>query len=229
MSCSAWRDAISAIADGERPGLDPRLVDAHVARCPECAAFRENVHRLARAGLQPAAPMPDLSRTVVRSARLADRLSVWWVLRLGLLVVAAQIAVFAVPALLFGSSGDAGEHAARHLGSFALAYAIGLVVVATRPARARGMLPLALALAGCLLATAVVDVIRGASPIISEIAHLPELFGLVLVWLLAAGPTRRAPAPRDEPAPVPSRPRLRVVDSQPTGNVPTKSTRSNSP
>ena len=227
MSCSAWRDAISAIADGERPDLDPRLVEAHVARCPECTAFRENVHRLARAGLQQAAPMPDLSRSVVRAARVADRLSVWWVLRLGLVVVAVQIAAFAVPALLFGSSGDAGEHAARHLGSFALAYAIGLVVVAMRPAKARGILPLSLALAGCLAVTAVIDVIRGESPIIAEIAHLPELFGLVLVWLLAAGPTRSTPAPRSASAPV--RPRLRIVESQPTENVPMKSTRSNSP
>ena len=209
VTCSAWRDAISAIADGEEPALDPRLVSAHVARCSDCAAFREDVHRFARhAGLEQSAPMTDLAPAIVKAARTADRLSVWWVLRLGLVVVAVQIAVFAAPALLLGESANTGEHAARHLGSFALAYAIGLVVVALRPAKARGMLPTATALAGCLLITAVIDVARGQSPIVGEIIHLPELLGLVFVWLLAAEPRRVAPGPGDAARP----PRLRVVD-----------------
>ncbi|MGD9702709.1 MAG: zf-HC2 domain-containing protein [Acidimicrobiia bacterium] len=208
VSCSAWRDAISAIADGEEPELDARLVSAHVARCPSCAAFQEDVHRLSRhAGTEQAAQMPDLAPTVVKAAQVADRLSVWWVLRLGLIIVAVQISVFAAPALLFGETTDTGEHAARHLGSFALAYAIGLVVVAMRPAKARGMLPMATALAACLAITAVIDVARGRSPIIGEVAHLPELMGLVFVWLLAAAPRRAAPTPSSA-AP----PRLRVVD-----------------
>jgi predicted anti-sigma-YlaC factor YlaD len=193
MSCATWRDAISGIADGEPSGLDARLVDAHVARCEACAAFREDVHRLARSGISASPDMPDLSRAVVRAARLADRLSVRWVLRAGLVVVAVQVAALGTPALLLGDSDGAGEHAARHLGSFAVAYAIGLVVVALRPAKARGMLPMAAALAGCLVVTAVIDVARGESPIIAEVTHVPELVGLVLVWLLAAEP-RRHPA-----------------------------------
>lgn len=213
--CATWREAISAIADGERAPVDPKLVDAHVARCPACAAFRENVHRLARhTSLAPADRMPDLSRRVVKSARVADRLSVWWVLRLGLVVVAVQIAALSAPALLLGESGDAGQHTARHLGSFALAYAIGLVVVAFRPAKARSMLPMAGALAGCLLVTAAVDVVRGQSPLIAEVAHLPELVGLVLVWLLAV-PAPSTPAPRRGRP----RPPLRVVDAdEPTAH-----------
>ena len=209
VTCSAWRDAISAIADGEDPELDPRLVNAHVTRCTDCASFREDVHRLSRhVALEQSVPMADVAPQIVRAARIADRLSVWSVLRLGLIVVAVQIAVFAAPALILGESADAGEHAARHLGSFALAYAIGLVVVALRPAKARGMLPTATALAGCLVLTAVVDVARGRSPIVGEIIHHPELLGLVFVWLLAAEPRRVAPGPGDAARP----PRLRVVD-----------------
>jgi predicted anti-sigma-YlaC factor YlaD len=208
MSCSTWRDAISAIADGEEPAVDRRLVDAHVARCADCTDFRENVHRLTRhTGLEPAAIMPDLSPRIVKAARVADRMSVWWVLRLGLIVVAIQVVVLSAPALLLGESTDAGRHAARHLGSFAVAYAIGLVVVAMRPAKARGMVPMAAALAGCLFVTAVIDVLRGKSPIIGEAAHLPELMGLVFLWLLAA-PTPGQSAP-DEKS---TRPRLRIVD-----------------
>lgn len=214
VTCTSWREAISAIVDGEEPPIERRLVDAHVARCAPCAIFRENSHRLARhTSLVEAAEIPDLSGRVVTAARVADRLSVWWVLRLGLVVVAVQIAAFAAPALFFGESGDAGRHTARHLGSFALAYAIGLVVVAWRPAKARGLLPVAAALAGCLLVTAIVDVARGQSPLIAEVAHLPELLGLVLVWLLAA-PSLSRPLPgRGE------RPPLRVVEpGEPDGH-----------
>ena len=82
----------------------------------------------------------------------------WWVLRLDLGIVAVQVLALSAPALLLGHSAGSDRHAARHLGSFAVAYAIGLFVVALRPAKARGMLPLAGALAGCLVVTAVIAV-----------------------------------------------------------------------
>jgi predicted anti-sigma-YlaC factor YlaD len=122
---------------------------------------------------------------VVKAARTADRRSVWWVLRLGLGVVAVQVMALSAPALFLGHSRGSDEHAARHLGSFAVAYAIGLLVVALRPAKARGMLPLAAALAGCLAITAVIDVWSGHAPAITEFQHIPEVIGLLLVWLLA--------------------------------------------
>jgi predicted anti-sigma-YlaC factor YlaD len=186
MTCDPWLEAISARADGEPPPIDHRLVDAHIATCSTCRAFAANVHDLRRAAaLDVAAPMPDMAGQVVNAARIADRGSVWWVLRLGLGVVAIQVLVLSAPGLFLGHSSGSDAHAARHLGSFAVAYAIGLLVVALRPAKARGMLPLAAALAGCLAITAIIDISDGRTPMVAEFHHIPEIIGLVLVWLLA--------------------------------------------
>ncbi len=207
MTCDPWLEAISARADGESAPIDDRLLDAHIASCASCRAFELDIPRVARAAaLEVARPMPDLSGHVVRVARAADRGSVWWVLRLGLGVVAIQVIVFSAPALLLGHSEGSDNHAARHLGSFAVAYAIGLLVVALRPAKARGMLPLAAALAGCLAITAVIDGFEGHTPVIAEIRHLPEVLGLILVWLLAT-PKRLPQHPQRKGFPV-----LTVVD-----------------
>lgn len=186
MTCDPWREAISARADAEQPTIDDRLVDAHLAVCPDCRAFAANVHVLRRAvAVDVATPMPDLAPHVVKAARAHDRKSVWWVLRLGLGVVAVQVIVLSLPALFLGHSSGSDRHSARHLGSFAVAYAIGLLVVALRPAKARGMLPLAAALAGCLAITAIIDIAGGHTPAIAEVHHIPELVGVVLVWMLA--------------------------------------------
>ena len=206
MTCDPWLEAISARADGEPAPIDDRLVDAHLATCSSCRAFAANVHDLRRAAaVEVAVPQADLSGAVVKAARLADRGSVWWVLRLGLGIVAIQVLVLSVPALLLGHAAGSDAHAARHQGSFAIAYAIGLLVVALRPAKARGMLPLAAALAGCLAITAIIDISDGRTPMVAELHHLPELVGLLLVWLLAR--------PAALPAPVQRRslPRLRAV------------------
>jgi len=105
-------------------------------------------------------------------------------------VVAAGIVVLSVPALVLGE-GAAGAHDARHLGAFSIAYAVALLVVAVRPARARAMLPVAAVLAGALLVTAVVDLFTGSVPLVNEALHVPELLSVVLVWLLAVPPPRR--------------------------------------
>jgi predicted anti-sigma-YlaC factor YlaD len=210
MTCDPWLEAISARADGEPATIDDRLVDAHVATCASCRLFAANVHALRRAAaVEVALAQPDLSGVVVKAARLADRGSVWWVLRLGLGVVAIQVLVLSVPALLLGHAAGSDQHAARHQGSFAIAYAIGLLVVALRPAKARGMLPLAAALAGCLAITAIIDISDGRTPMVAELHHLPELVGLLLVWLLAR--------PARLPAPTQRRglPRLRAVADDP--------------
>ena len=114
----------------------------------------------------------------------------WLVGPLLLVVVAVEVIVLSLPALLLGE-GEANTHEARHLGAFTVAYGVALLVVAFRPARARTILPVAAVLAGALLITAVVDLLNGKVPLLEEATHLPELVSVVLVWLLAAAPLRR--------------------------------------
>lgn len=193
MECVRWQEAISARADGEDPGVEGALLDAHLARCPSCRVFAASVEgSRRRLSLHVATPMPDLSRRVAKANALFDRASKWSIVRALLVVVAAEITITAVPALLLGE-GETDAHDARHLGAFSIAYAVALLVAAVRPARARTVLPVAAMLAGALMVTAVADIASGTIPLVNEASHLPELISVVLVWLLSM-PARHSPA-----------------------------------
>lgn len=192
VQCEQWIEAISATADGEDPGVDQRLLRAHLAHCASCTQFAAAIEGSRRRRLvQPAPVMADLSRQVSKTNAVLDRAASWSIVRILLLVIAVLLIVLSVPALVLGE-GDAGAHDARHLGAFSIAYAVALLVVVLRPARARAMLPVAAVLAGALLVTAVVDLFTGSVPLVNEALHLPELISVVLVWLLAV-PARRRP------------------------------------
>jgi predicted anti-sigma-YlaC factor YlaD len=209
--CDHWRDAISARADGEEPGIEPRLIDAHLESCASCRGFERTVATMRRATLvQPAQQMPDLSRRVSKLAAIADRASSWSLVRLALGVVAVEILVLSVPSLLGGGAADA--HDARHLGAFTIAYAVSLLAVVVRPARARSVLPAALVLGGALVITAIVDVANGSIPIVAEATHLSELISVLLLWLLAV-PSRRRAERRARPSQ--ATPFLRSVERPP--------------
>lgn len=186
MSCARWQEAVSARIDGEDPGIEPRLLEAHLSSCSECRRFEA----LLRGGvggvsLQPAPTMPDLSRPMAKLNAAADRAASWSIVRIMLAVVALDVVCFAVRDLMIASDGDAGVHATRHLGAFSIAYGVGLLVVVVRPARARTMLPVAAVLAGALLVTAVIDLVSGRVPLLGEATHLPELISVLLIWMLA--------------------------------------------
>lgn len=198
MRCEQWHEAISARADGEDPGVDERLIDAHLAHCVDCESFAAAIDgSRRRLVMQPAPEMPDLSRRVAKTNAVLDRAGKWRIVRGLLVVVAIEIIVLSVPALVLGE-GEARAHDARHLGAFSIAYAVALLVAAVRPARARTVLPVAAVLAGALFVTAVVDLATGTVPLINEASHLPELVSVVLVWLLAV-PSPHRPARTSAP------------------------------
>jgi predicted anti-sigma-YlaC factor YlaD len=186
MQCDRWQDALSAMADGEEPGVDARLVQRHLTTCAPCRSFGDAIDDGRRAVVRRVPDMADLPRRVSRLNAVADRASRWGVLRALLVVVGVEVMVVSVPSLV------ADAHDARHLGAFTIAYGVALLVVAARPARARTVLPVAAVLAGALAITAVVDLVRGAVPLVNETTHVPELISLVLVWMLAA-PTTAPP------------------------------------
>ena len=199
VNCERWQEAVSARADGEDPLIDERLLEAHLARCPDCRAFAAAIDgSRRRLTLHEAQAMPDLSRKVVKSNAILDRAGTWGIVRAMLLVVAAEILVLAAPALLLGD-GEVNAHDARHLGAFSVAYAVALIVAAVRPARARTVLPVAAVLAGALLVTAVADIVAGTIPLSNEATHLPELISVVLIWMLAT-PARRAAQTGPQPS-----------------------------
>ena len=131
--CERWREAISAELDGEDPGVDRRLLDAHLTRCPACRSFASAVAATPGRASDPPPDAADLSRRVRKLSALADRAGRWSVVRVLLTVVGVQIVAMSLPGLILGDEQDTAAHAARHLGAFAAAYGVGLLVVAVRP------------------------------------------------------------------------------------------------
>jgi predicted anti-sigma-YlaC factor YlaD len=214
MDCDRWRDAISAIADGEQSGIDPRLVAAHVTRCPACRSYKETIASSPTiARITPSVGVADLSQADVpkRISKLtaaADRAAHWSMLRIVLAVVAVQVVAFALPALVLGKEDGVATHSARHLGAFGVAYGVALLVVVARPARARSILPVALVLAGAQVLGAIVDLATGRIPLVGEARHLPQIISVFLIWFLAVPSSRRGGANVQPPAPT----HLKVVD-----------------
>jgi predicted anti-sigma-YlaC factor YlaD len=184
-TCDEIQAALSARADSEPEEIEPAIVDAHVAHCADCAAFASDVEDLRRRVRISAAPtVPNLTRPIARAAAAQDRNRSPFVARWLLAFVAVQIIVLSAPDLLATDVHRDVAHAARHLGAFTLAYAVGLLVVVARPARARTMLHVAVVLVGALALTGLVDVAQGVAPLFGEAMHIPELLSVVLLWVL---------------------------------------------
>ena len=183
MDCDRIRDAISAGADGEEPGVAQDVIDAHLERCAACRAFQHSAHDVRRqVAMYDASSVPDLSRDIVKRVAQADRRRSAPIIRWLLALVAVQIVVLSIPDFL---ADEPDSHSLRHLGAFSLAYAVGLLVVVARPARARTMLNVAIVLVAALAATAVFDVVQGTVPLLSETVHLLEVASAVFLWVLA--------------------------------------------
>ena len=187
--CEQARADLSARLDGEDTSVAWSALDEHLAGCSGCRAFlmeAERLHRVVR--LRAAEDVPDLATAVLAAVPTHGyRLFA----RYALLTVSITILILAVPALLLGRDGHAPAHLARHLGAFDIALGVGLFISAWRPERARAFLPIAAALAGSMLVTAVIDASDGTTPLFGEAYHLLELAGMVLVWALAGFPFPR--------------------------------------
>ncbi|MEX1008622.1 MAG: zf-HC2 domain-containing protein [Acidimicrobiia bacterium] len=199
MSCTRIRHAISARLDGEDPGVERALIEAHLDTCAWCrefAASAERLHRTSR--LAPAPQVPDLTPAIL--AAIGDepardtQLALRWILAA---LAFVQIGV-AVPALLLGSDAGLPVHAARHLGSFDIAVAVGFLFAAWRPSRIPGLLPVVAALVACLVGSSLLDVLAGNTGALGEAHHVTDFAGLAVLWLLSCGYVTRAVTPRPE-------------------------------
>jgi len=198
MDCRTCREALSAALDGEATPTERAAVDDHLATCDECRAWSADaaqVHRLVR--LRPAEAVPDLAPAILARAHPPNAGRGEWI-RTALAVVALTELLLSVPAL-FGIDAGASVHVARHVGSLSAALAVGLLYAAWRPVRAYGLLPITLALAGCLLVTSAVDVVNGRVGALGEAHHVLDLVAVALLWALAGWPLPRAGRTRLRP------------------------------
>ena len=141
--------------------------------------------------VREAEAVPDLTAAILAAApgaptrRAVARTEPVSVARWALFVVALSQLVLAAPALILGEGSGATVHAARELGAFDVALAVGLLLAAWQPARAWGLFPVVAALALVLGGTAVLDVVRGTATSLGEVHHLLDLAGVAVLWLVA--------------------------------------------
>lgn len=201
MECDEARIAYSAKLDGELAAIASRALAGHLDACPDCARFASAADRLQRSvRVRPAEAVPDLTAAILARSHPPRPGRGHWI-RWALVVVALTQLALALPALVLADETGASTHAARHIGATSAAFALGLLYTAWRPPRAYGVLPIAAALAAIMVVTAAVDSARRVAPLLGESAHVVELVGFFLVWLLAGSPglpvlrrVRRSPA-----------------------------------
>lgn len=199
-TCEPYRDALSAMLDGEATPLPEAEVQAHVEACAACTAFLSASQGLARrVRVAPAEPVPDLTASILAAVSTPDvarARSRFEQLRALLVVVGVTQLVLATPVLF--ATGGAPAHVAREVGIFELALGIGFLVAARRPSRAGGLLPVAAVVAALVTITSIGDVVAGTTSWLQEAAHVLELVGTGLLWAL----DRRQGRARLDPAPV---------------------------
>jgi predicted anti-sigma-YlaC factor YlaD len=197
MRCELSRELLSASLDGELPDR-PGELDAHLDTCGPCQTWAQraaDAHRLLR--VRSAEEVPDLSGAILaadppaglRPVRARSRA------RIALAAVAGAHLALALPRLLARSGNDI--HLLRHLGGWDLALAVGLLVAAAQPWRARGLLPTASTLGAVMLLSAAADLRGGGSSGMDIGPHVLEICGVAALWALARVERSGTPAGGD--------------------------------
>ena len=109
MDCKKYRLWISRKADGELDGEEAGLLDAHVASCPDCAAYEKDIGTL-RALIREeggAAPPKNLTMRIVAAARAEGLVKPNGIV-LALKRLCAAAAIFAAVTVVLFYSGSSG-------------------------------------------------------------------------------------------------------------------------
>src|SRR3954471_11523579 len=205
MSCSPFREAISARLDGESLGLPAAELDRHLEDCPECRTWSADASRVTRRARLAAAPaVPDLTATVLAAlprelpgvAAAARSRVVDTALRLALVAVGVAQAGLGWPELAFGQAAmSAPVHMAHETGPGSLGLAAAFLAVAAAPKLAAGALPFLSTFAAFLVPVTLADLGAGHVHADRAAVHLLLLAGLALVATVAwRGRRRRARA-----------------------------------
>jgi predicted anti-sigma-YlaC factor YlaD len=213
VQCEQAREAISARLDGEPADVPPAVLQEHLDGCAACRDWQERAHevtRTARLALARPAPFrPDalVAGVLARSRPPRRPTPLTWI-RLGLGLVGVAQAAVALPILLAGRDHGSPEHVAHEMGAFATALAVGFVLAAWKPDRARGMHVLVGAAAVLLVVTATIDLAHGRTDFGDEAPHLLTVAGWLLLGRLAAA----------TPSPVAAAARSRFPRGSPVGS-----------
>lgn len=193
MTCSPFRESLSARLDGEPGDLPSRWVEDHLSTCVACQGWLQAAGEVTRrARVAPAERVPDLTMAVlqrlpaVMAARTGPRAWVDAALRLGLTALAAGQAALSFPPLVDGAgSMSAPAHIAHESGAWNVALAVAFAVVAVAPRLAAGALPLLGSFSAVLAVVTVRDLAAGHVHVDRAAGHLLLLAGTLVVAAMA--------------------------------------------
>ena len=190
MRCHDAREAISAALDGEQLKVGRERLEVHVRACPACRRWEVAAAEVTRrTRLQSAGHahtgVEDLQRRVLEefaSRRRPNlrRPGLLSAARLGLVLVALLQIALTVPVVLRGA-GDTGWD----LASLEVALAVGFLVCAIRPTRARALVMMVGTGAILVVLTAGIEISLGRIGLSDAIPHVVTLVGWLLICLVA--------------------------------------------
>jgi len=182
VECTQAIEILSADLDGEADLTEVSAATAHAARCVPCRSLRREMQMLdATLRGDPAPPSPDFAPRIVDATRRSAKVR-RLVARVALFVVGLLLLADVVPQIL-ATSGPA--HMEHHLAVWGLTYAVALLTIALRPSLSRVVRPIATLFATSMLLIAVIDIIRGETPMLAETHHLLEVAGVALIWVIS--------------------------------------------
>lgn len=209
MECEIAREALSARMDGEHEPVPARRVDEHLASCPECRQWQDELNSQMDVlrGLIAAdrTRMTAVTDSVSQPALPETRDGLDWV-RIALAVVGGIQIVLAVLQAAGVSIGvhvghSMGGHVVNESSAWSVALGVAMLVAAARPAAAMGLAIVGGVFTLVLTGYVVVDGLTGAVGAVRMLSHLPALAGVVLTVLVWRRHTLEPPRPDRDAAP----------------------------
>jgi hypothetical protein len=188
MECEEARLVLSAVHDDEAAPGEGSAAEEHVASCPGCTEWAAATHAVNRSMRLEEAAVTDMTAPIMAAwdrsqAATAQRAPV--AVRVGLLAMGLIELFLSVPLLLETRPQFLGamQHAGRELGAFGVTLAAAFILAAW-DGRARGRFEVVATAIGLLVLTGLSDILHAETAAHYEIAHLPSVVGLGLLWLL---------------------------------------------
>jgi len=209
VECEIAREALSARMDGEHEPVPARRVDEHLASCPECRQWQDELNSQMDVlrGLIAAdrTRMTAVTDSVSQPALPETRDGLDWV-RIALAVVGGIQIVLAVLQAAGVSIGvhvghSMGGHVVNESTAWSVALGVAMLVAADRPAAAMGLAIVGGVFTLVLTGYVVVDGLTGAVGAVRMLSHLPALAGVVLTVLVWRRHTLEPPRPDRDAAP----------------------------
>ncbi|PZS08980.1 MAG: hypothetical protein DLM55_07270 [Acidimicrobiales bacterium] len=204
LACADVRAAVSALLDGEEPGVLDRQLVGHLHECAQCERWRSLALQASAAARQTVPLAPDSQQLTARvltavagdpdaaQRRQAQRVK-RRALRVALAATALGQLLLALP--LLGTTVGPAARLSWETGSLNIAIAVGFGYAALRPTLAVALLPIAVVLAVFFLTAGVHDVSADPATMSYHAGHLVVLLQAALLWSLA-----RIPLPRPSQA-----------------------------